>query len=117
MKIQSKSFRSATSAPATLRVEGGATLSCVVLNLSAGGAKIELGPDDVVPNRFHIVAGDLNVDGEADVVWRLPPLLGIRFLTRQAVAAPRPESRPAAGQQPIAVGEITRSPGRSATLK
>lgn len=63
--------------------KGYSTFECVVRNVSDSGARISLGETFALPNAFK-----LHVDGSparfAEICWRSPMALGVRFLSGPA---------------------------------
>jgi hypothetical protein len=73
--------------PAQL-IHGGRRFDCVILNLSAGGAKLQLGN---LPERLTELRLVTDRFGEfaAEAVWRVGDRVGIRFLDPPATIAAR----------------------------
>ena len=60
--------------------EGQFTYKCLVKNLSAVGASLELPSTDGVPNAFKLVFDDRSPTRTCKVIWRNPKRLGVEFL-------------------------------------
>ena len=59
--------------------EGAFTYKCLVKNLSAAGASLELSSTDGVPNRFQLVFEDRSPTRACVVIWRTEKRLGVEF--------------------------------------
>ncbi len=54
-------------------------LPCEVVDLSAGGAKLKISKADALTGEIALKIGDLG-PYRADVVWKRPPHIGVKFL-------------------------------------
>jgi hypothetical protein len=69
---------------------GGSVMSCVVRNISAEGAAIEIDNPAFVPARFRLVMASDGFVRECSVAWIQKNRIGVAF----AAAAQRAESAP-----------------------
>ena len=61
-------------------------LTCEIINLSAGGAKLKIGKAGTLAGEIAMKTGDLG-PYRADVVWSRPPHMGVKFLDSPEVMA------------------------------
>ncbi|QPF81807.1 PilZ domain-containing protein [Bradyrhizobium genosp. L] len=60
---------------------GGSVMHCVVVNISAEGAAIEVANPAYVPDRFRLVmANDASVVYDSQVIWRQKTRIGLSFI-------------------------------------
>jgi len=63
------------------------TVDCAIRDIAAEGARINL-PDDVeLPAQLYLIEVRNGVAYEAQIIWRRPPLAGLRFLSRHDLKA------------------------------
>ncbi|WP_406854453.1 hypothetical protein [Alsobacter sp. KACC 23698] len=65
------------------------SIECVIRNLSAGGARLQISPAVMVPSRFELVDGKSGQRRMVRQVWRAGDLMGVAFETAPE-APPRP---------------------------
>lgn len=58
------------------------TADCVVRNLSQSGAKISLADSRDIPGQFELTVSKTRRTERAEVSWRSPTEIGVRFLPR-----------------------------------
>lgn len=83
-----------------IRLGGGYTLSCVVLNVSEGGAKLQSQSVASCPERFEVQIG-ADAPRLCRLAWRRSDTIGVEFVAAEAAAdlppdgagAPRTERR------------------------
>src|SRR5437762_1335519 len=63
-----------------------AGISCIVRNMSAGGACLEIESPLGIPNDFTLVIKPDNVFRDCQVAWRSATRIGVRFTALQAWA-------------------------------
>ena len=61
--------------------DGVFTYDCIVKNLSATGAQLQVPATDGIPNRFQLVFDDRSQARTCNVVWRSANRLGVAFET------------------------------------
>lgn len=59
----------------------GATNSCVVVEISDTGARVELNEACVIPKRFKLWIADRHMLAECEQVWRKKSTIGLRFVS------------------------------------
>ncbi|HEY1612314.1 MAG TPA: PilZ domain-containing protein [Rhizomicrobium sp.] len=59
--------------------DGSQTFACTIRDVSDGGARLEFPGTILLPSRFFLVTSKHNHAFEAEVAWRHPTLLGVRF--------------------------------------
>ena len=114
----SPSFRRVTASPGSIRLADGATIPCVVRNLSMGGAKLECDADATLSETMHLTIEEFGIDAESEVIWRIGAQMGVRFLVKlravKVAPAHRPDPEPA--QNPIGIAEISVGPRHRGTV-
>jgi hypothetical protein len=80
---QRQSARTSTDRVATIRTEDSSLeVSCVVCNLSEGGAKLILEEQKLLPTEFVLVLRSGSPLGRrCQIIWRLGNKLGVRFVS------------------------------------
>ena len=58
------------------------TLDCAIRDIAAEGARIETTIDATLPGHVYLIEVRSGISYEAEVVWRRPPIAGLRFLER-----------------------------------
>jgi hypothetical protein len=73
--------RKPTNSPAVIRhVDGPAIASCVVCNMSDGGAKLVFETDVDLPREFLLFLGPVRTLGRrCQTIWRIGNKVGVRF--------------------------------------
>lgn len=62
--------------------------TCVIVDLSETGAKLKVLSTRSIPDEFLLLMGGLSeVQRRCLVVWRAPPMLGVRFLGKPGVVS------------------------------
>ncbi len=75
-----KTMRRTVNDAALTMVDGSdAATSCQVLNISDGGARIELKTACVLPRRFKLWISGKQLMAECEQVWRNKNLVGLKF--------------------------------------
>jgi hypothetical protein len=70
-----------------LNSDGSAPVRCMMLDVSASGARLKLNAASEVPDEFTLVlAKEGRVRRRCRIVWRREDVMGIRFLTLQTPA-------------------------------
>ncbi len=84
-----QSERQAVNSPASIRDDDGRLLAtCMVCNLSEGGAKLQLEGNWDVPKEFCLVLGPMrNVGRRCQMIWRIGNKVGVRFPAASPPAA------------------------------
>jgi hypothetical protein len=84
-----QSERKATNIPAEIRnVNGSVIASCVVCNMSDGGAKLLFESDVEVPKEFLLMLNGLRTLGRrCQLIWRLGNKVGVLFPTPAGTGA------------------------------
>lgn len=59
--------------------DGGASLGCTILDLSASGARIRVAPGHVLPSHFHLINMQERTAYEVKVVWQKDQFAGLKF--------------------------------------
>ncbi len=59
---------------------GAVSFPCVVTQISATGAKLSIGDEVSLPDRFHIEIAQRGVDRPAEMVWRRNGQVAVAFL-------------------------------------
>ena len=72
--------RTDLNAPAYVS-SGGSVMGCMVCNISADGAAIEVDNTAFVPARFRLVMGADHSVRDCEVVWIRDNRIGVSFLT------------------------------------
>ena len=67
-------------APAEIVVSARNKLRCMTVNVSDGGAKLELPRDRMLPSEFEVVIPAREIRRRARVVWRSSDELGVQFV-------------------------------------
>ncbi|HEX3430216.1 MAG TPA: PilZ domain-containing protein [Rhizomicrobium sp.] len=62
--------------------DGSFSSECVIRNLSAAGARIEVPSDTLFPVRLYLIGARLPVAYDAEVVWRRGAKAGLKFNSR-----------------------------------
>ena len=83
MKDHRSVLRKDTSLKGQVVIDDGATVACIVSNVSTTGAKINVPLFETLPSTFILRAADLNLNVRAKVVWREEAEVGVRFLLNQ----------------------------------
>jgi hypothetical protein len=65
------------------------SLGCVIVDLSLGGARVELDEDCELPERVHLYEADCHNVYECTVRWRQGRLVGLGFVDLVTMAARR----------------------------
>jgi hypothetical protein len=78
--------RHRTSLYATLSTPSRASRPCLVVDLSEGGAKVEVDFPEWQPARFHLAIGAAGFDADCEVVRRGDSYVGVRFVPLRARA-------------------------------
>ena len=86
-----KSERYSLAAPAMIyQTDGNPLMTCIVVDISATGAKLKLSRDEQLPTRFLLsLTRDTNVMRACEPAWQLSIIAGVRFCGN-----PRPGSGP-----------------------
>lgn len=79
MGEQRSSLRKNTSLKGEIHASGGRMVACIVSNLSAHGAKLNVVRSAELPGTFQLKAADLDLDVHAKLVWRTDDEVGVRF--------------------------------------
>jgi hypothetical protein len=79
-----KTERRAANYPGLIVAEGQAIRQCIVVNVSAGGAKLMVRNIESLPSRFKLMCSHAENTGfDCEVRWRDPGAVGVTFLPRQ----------------------------------
>jgi len=78
--------RHRTSIYATLSTPSRASRPCLVVDLSEGGAKVEVDFPEWQPARFHLTIGAAGFDADCEIVRRGDNYVGVRFVPLRAPA-------------------------------
>jgi hypothetical protein len=57
-------------------------IDCRIVDLSDGGARVSAAPGVEIPDVFQLQIDSHRILGAAEVVWRGPRQVGVKFLTR-----------------------------------
>ena len=57
-------------------------IDCKIIDRSDGGARVSTAPDVEIPDVFQLQIDSHRILGAAEVVWRGPRHVGVKFLTR-----------------------------------
>jgi hypothetical protein len=60
----------------------GITLDCMIRNLSEGGAQVRVAPGQILPNAFDLIEIRTGIAYRAEVAWRSPIEMGVKFFER-----------------------------------
>jgi hypothetical protein len=84
--------RQRTMLPGRVLFDHGRTsIECVIRNLSAGGARLQISPAVMVPSRFELLDGKSGQRRMVRQVWRAGDLMGVAYETApEASAKPAP---------------------------
>jgi PilZ domain len=69
--------------------DGSCSFACTVRDMTDGGARIALEPDQLVPMRFYLITSKREATFDAEVLWRRGALLGVKFHNRLDLSAPQ----------------------------
>ena len=69
--------------------DGSCSFGCAVRDITDGGARIALPPDQIVPTRFYLITSRHEVAFDAETVWRHGALLGVKFHGKLDLSAPQ----------------------------
>jgi PilZ domain len=70
----------------TISLKNGAGINCVVRNISADGAALEVESQAGIPSEFNLVIGTEQFSEICRVLWRKTKRLGVEFQPRRPVA-------------------------------
>jgi hypothetical protein len=75
--------RSSSNTPALIRSEDASfTASCVVRNLSEGGAKLLVEDQEPLPTRFILfLRPNSSIGHRCETIWRIGNKVGVRFIS------------------------------------
>jgi hypothetical protein len=66
-------------------IKGNLLMSCIVRDISASGARLELALDEPLPKSFLLfLTRDGNVRRMCDLAWQLATVAGVRFNVERA---------------------------------
>ena len=74
-----KSVRRASSAPATIYVSS-ASIPCQLVDISEGGACLQLLDDYTIPQVFVLIAPSENLERRCGLIWRRGSRVGVQFV-------------------------------------
>ena len=74
------SFRTAMSVAAKVTFRDGSSVPCTIENLSAKGAKIDVGMALHISDEFRLSSDQVRLDVKARVAWRSGSEVGVTFL-------------------------------------
>ena len=69
--------------------DGSCSFGCTVRNMTDGGARIAVAPDQLIPARFYLITSKHETAFDAEAVWRRGALLGVKFHGRLDLSAPQ----------------------------
>jgi hypothetical protein len=83
-KRESRKARHATRHDAWMLLDGGfAKRNCTVLDLSVGGARIQLAERELLGSRLSLaLTGDVRKVTQCRVIWRKDTIIGVEFVGR-----------------------------------
>jgi len=64
------------------------TIDCLIKNISAGGARIEVGKTMSIPTEFEIYIPQKNKTHSARMIWRDANAIGVEFVAAQTNTTP-----------------------------
>ena len=62
--------------------DGSCSFGCIVRDISQGGARVQIAPEQLVPKRFYLLTANRDSAFEAEVVWQRGKLLGLKILKK-----------------------------------
>ena len=77
---QKRSHRLRTLKGGSIRFRGDAGIDCVIRNMSATGALLEVENPVGIPDKFTLVSMPENMKRRCQVVWRKSKRIGVRFV-------------------------------------
>ncbi len=69
--------------------DGTWSFGCVVLDMSDGGARIAVPPEQLIPKRFYLVTSKHEVGFDAELRWQRGNMIGIQFLRNLDLSDPQ----------------------------
>lgn len=83
-KRESRKTRHQTQHEAWLTLDGGfAKRNCTILNLSAGGARIQVADTSSIDNKLNLAfSKDVRKVTRCRLVWRKGTIMGVEFVSR-----------------------------------
>ena len=83
--IERRQFgRRQTILHAMIYPRGRPSIRCIVRDLSAGGARIEVDTPAWLPSRFHLIIEATNFEADCEIMHRSHDDVGVRFSTGNA---------------------------------
>jgi|SRR3974390_539965 len=77
---QKRSRRLRTLKGGSIRFRGDAGIDCIIRNMSATGARLEVENPIGIPGKFTLVSMPENMRRRCQVVWRRGKRIGVRFV-------------------------------------